>query len=127
MKRSMDVARQILMAATEQPYDVPMISVEGVDHNTFVMHTQWLIDAGLVVGEARVGSGAFVNGARTDRLTWAGCDFVEASSDPGLWARAKEVVIKPAGGVAFAVLLEWLRAEALRRLGLQAESIAERS
>jgi hypothetical protein len=51
-------------------------------------------------------------------LTWAGYEFLEAAKDETLWGKAKTVVIKPAGGVAFGVLVEWLKAEAKARLGL---------
>jgi hypothetical protein len=43
---------------------------------------------------------------------------LEASRDPTLWQRAKENVLKPAGGMAFNVLLEWLKTEAKTKLGL---------
>ncbi|MBX3704024.1 MAG: DUF2513 domain-containing protein [Steroidobacteraceae bacterium] len=53
-------------------------------------------------------------------ITWAGYDFLGATKDKdgSLWQAAKDKVIGPAGGVAFSVLLEWLKTEALRRLGI---------
>ena len=53
-----------------------------------------------------------------ERLTWSGHEFADAANDGALWAKAKTNVIGPAGGVAFTVLLEWLKAEAKSRLGI---------
>jgi hypothetical protein len=51
-------------------------------------------------------------------MTWYGHEFLDATKDSDLWAKAKKNVIGPAGGVAFSVLLEWLKEEAKNRLGL---------
>jgi hypothetical protein len=51
-------------------------------------------------------------------LTWDGYEFLESAKDENLWGKAKSIVIKPAGGVAFGVLLDWLKAEAKSRLGM---------
>ena len=51
-------------------------------------------------------------------LTWEGHEFIDAAKDSKLWAKAKKHVLAPAGGVAFNVLLEWLKMEAKTKLGL---------
>lgn len=51
-------------------------------------------------------------------LTWDGHDFLDSVKDETLWKKAKSMVLKPAGGVAFDVLLAWVKAEAKQRLGL---------
>lgn len=51
-------------------------------------------------------------------ITWAGHDFLDSVKDETLWKKAKSVVIKPAAGVAFDVLVAWVKAEAKQRLGL---------
>lgn len=47
-----------------------------------------------------------------------GNEFISAAKDNELWEKAKRVVITPIAGTTFAVLLEWMKAEAMRRLGL---------
>ena len=44
--------------------------------------------------------------------------WLNASRDSGLWQKAKEKVIGPAAGVSFTLLLEWLKEEGKRRLGI---------
>lgn len=51
-------------------------------------------------------------------ITWEGYEFLDAAKDDTLWNKAKDKVIKPAGGVAFGVLVEWLKAEAKTRFGI---------
>ena len=51
-------------------------------------------------------------------ITWAGHESLGAFEDSTSWASAKKKVISPAGSVAFSVLLEWLKSEAKRKLGL---------
>lgn len=45
------------------------------------------------------------------RLTWSGCDFVDAIQDDTLWAKARAKVMKPTASFTFAVLKDWLKAE----------------
>lgn len=51
-------------------------------------------------------------------LTWAGHDFLGAVSSDSVWAKAKSTVLAPAAGATWAVILEWLKAESLKALGV---------
>lgn len=74
-------------------------------------HVRLLIDAGLVDGRiseeiTRVAHNAWIHG-----LTWEGHDFLDAARDEGLWQKAREKFLKPAGSWTFSILLEWLKAQ----------------
>ena len=120
MKRDLDLVRQLLlrMESQEQAYIRDELLVDGYSEDQIGFHIYLLGEAGLakVVESTHIGSTS--PSARPLHLTWAGYEFLEAAKDETLWGKAKAVVIKPAGGVAFGVLVEWLKAEAKARLGL---------
>jgi hypothetical protein len=119
MKRDMDVVRRIVLSLRDA--NEPIEEVDGLDQQAFCMHAELLIEAGLVEGSTQrylsnatnIPDSAFLN-----RLTWAGQEFADAIEDDTLWAKAKDKVIKPGVSWTFAVLGEWLKAEAKRTLGL---------
>lgn len=111
MKRDMDTARQIILAAAKQPYGEPLNSVDGVSQEEFIMHVIWMHEAGLVIAEAQAGTGSMAKYAFVSRLTWDGCDFADAVIDDNLWRKAKTSVVMPGISFTFDVLKEWLKAE----------------
>ena len=86
---------------------------EQIGYHVYLMHQAGLVDA--------VDS-TFISGNSPNfiprKLTWDGHDFLDSIKDESLWEKAKKSVITPAGGVAFSVLLEWVKAEAKSRIGL---------
>lgn len=88
---------------------------DGIDGEITRAHVVLLLEAGLLDGTVVDFVSEPKQGIVTG-LTWAGHDFLGSIKDDGLWKKAKDTVIKPAGGVAFTVLLEWVKAEAMRRL-----------
>lgn len=119
MKRDFDLVRMILKDAEEMApgEQAGGFTYDGIDDSIVEAHVVLLLEAGLLSGtiveSISDNAGGIVTG-----LTWHGHDFLDAVKDDSLWSKAKETVIKPAGGVAFSVLLEWAKAEATRRLGL---------
>jgi hypothetical protein len=119
MKRDFDLVRMILQEVEGMPPGKQMkdFTYPEVEDSVAEAHVVLLIEAGLldgtVVSLVSAGKRAIVTG-----LTWAGHDFLDSIKDEGLWSKAKETVLKPAGGVAFSVLLDWAKAEASKRLGL---------
>lgn len=109
MKRDMDLVRRILLAAADLPPNEQLESLDGVDESVFTQHVIWLEEAGLV--KALIAD--FLEGSQAEvtRLTWAGCDFVDAIRDDTLWAKAKTSVLKPSMSFTFDVLKDWLKAE----------------
>jgi hypothetical protein len=120
MKRDLDLIRKILLALEEHEHGFAPeeLVIEGYSEEQIGFHIYLIGEAGL----AKVAESARVNDpspkAFAVNLTWAGYEFLESAKDDNLWGKAKEKVIKPAGGVAFGVLLEWLKAEARAKLGL---------
>lgn len=119
MKRDFDLIRMVLKETEGLAPNRQMsgFTYDGIDDSIAEAHVVLLLEAGLldgtVVDYSSEGKRAIVTG-----LTWAGHDFLDSIKDDNLWKKAKETVIKPAGGVAFSVLLEWAKAEASQRLGL---------
>ncbi len=119
MKRDFDLIRKILKETEEMAPGEQLtgFTYEDIDDAITDAHVALLLEAGLLDGTVveymSEGKKGIVTG-----LTWAGHDFLDSIKDDSLWRTAKETVIKPAGGVAFSVLLEWAKAEATRRLGL---------
>jgi hypothetical protein len=120
MKRQMDLVRGIALQLETSPPTggkVTMPEVPGFTEREVGYHAYLMRQAGLV--EAADG---FLEDPKQYAypigLTWNGHEFLDASRDNTLWTKAKTNVIGPAGGVAFAVLLEWLKAEAKAKLGL---------
>ena len=121
MKRDMDLCRALLNAMAAQDggfVNAEKIDIDGYTQDQLDHHYYLLWQAGLIEAVQSSGINSASPTAIPLNLTWAGQDFLDAARDPGLWKKAKEKVIGPAGGVAFSVLLEWLKQEALKQLGL---------
>ena len=48
MKREMNLVRRIALATTEMAPDTVLSALDGVDEHVFVMHVQWMVEAGLL-------------------------------------------------------------------------------
>ncbi len=117
MNRDMDIVRQIVLAL--RAANEPLSSIDGIPDDVFKFNADLVVDGKLAEGTVTHLNNSVVPAvAVLWRLTWLGHDFADAASDSKLWAKAKTNVIAPAGGVAFSVLLEWLKAEVKRQLGL---------
>mgnify|MGYP000113599887 CR=1 FL=1 len=111
MKRDMDLIRRIAFATEELESGQTLDGLEDVEPATFAQHVVWMKEAGLVeaiVPTRLSGEGDF---AMVNRLTWQGCDFLDAARDEGLWSKAKATVIKPSASFTFGLLKEWLTGE----------------
>jgi hypothetical protein len=119
MERDFDLIRDILQEVQAAPAMTPLTKfhVDGYEDNVVNEHIELLIEAGFLEGKiykfAGGGSEAIVN-----RLTWTGHDFLDAMKDDSIWIKAKETILKPVGGIAFEVLLEWLKWQMREKLGL---------
>lgn len=112
MQRDMDVIRRIALATTELNHDEVLTKLDGIDGRTFVMHAQWMAEAGLVHATlAPADSKRPANFAAIFRLTWAGCEFADAVRSDTTWNKAKANVIKPGMSFTFDLLRDWLKAE----------------
>jgi hypothetical protein len=121
MKRDLDLVRSLLqwMEAQEGGRNVGWkIEIEGYTDEQIGFHAHLMAQAGLIQAADATYMESHTPIAKPISITWQGYEFLEASKDNTLWAKAKKHVIAPAGGVAFSVLSEWLKAEAKRRLSL---------
>lgn len=110
MKRDMDLIRRIALAVADAPHGIITQSLEGVSDSDFSLHAEWMQEAGLI--KASVSQG--LSGPSTVfifRLTWDGCEFVDAVRSDTLWKKAKENVIEPGMSFTFGVLRDWLKTE----------------
>lgn len=113
MPRDMDLIRRIALTASDLPYGKTLDDLDGVAAEDFAQHVMWMREAGLVLAHADDvyeydgdPPSAWVN-----RLTWEGCEFVDAIRSDTLWKKAKETVIKPGASFTFSVLRDWLKTE----------------
>lgn len=120
MKRDLDLIRKLLLAMEAQEHGLIQeeLTVEGYAQEQIGFHFYLIGEAGLakVVEDTNLQSQS--PSAFPLNLTWAGYEFLEAAKDETLWGKAKTHLIKPTGGIAFGILVEWLKAEAKIRLGL---------
>jgi len=121
MKRDLDLSRSILAfveehCPSEGGLDKPL-EFEGYDQQTVFAHAELLIEEGLLRGrvlKASPGIGAVM----IFRLSAAGHDAMAAARNDTTWQKAKKVVVERGGSVAFTAVIEYLKAEAKRHLGI---------
>lgn len=121
MRRDLDLVRSILLWIEAQPEGHNInwtVAIAGHTDEQIGYHVHLMEQAGLLIASDATYSESRSPSAIPVSITWNGHEFLNAAKDSNLWARAKANVIGPAGGVAFTVLLEWLKAEAKRQLGL---------
>lgn len=120
MKRDFELIRKILLEAEGFPPGTSGFHVNFPDEYSDSLvneHAEILIDAGLLDGKVLRGA-AGLSAVMILKLTWAGHDFLEASRDDTIWAKAKKLTVEKGGGITFDLLLAWLKKEGAERLGL---------
>ncbi|EDY18614.1 conserved hypothetical protein [Chthoniobacter flavus Ellin428] len=112
----MDIVRLILqwVEAGEMPPELAEVSEQ-----TRVYHFDVMVEAGLLKGHVVNGENGQAVGAAIQRLTWEGHDFLDASRDPTIWAKAKEKLLKPGLSWTFGILVEYLKHEVKHRLHME--------
>ena len=111
MKRDMDLIRVILHQAENHDlpnwYSVPF-TVEGYEALVVAKHVELLVEAGLIKARFLRTDQAGLQAAYVERLTWAGCEFIEATRDESVYRKAKEVTVAKTGGLVFEILKDVL-------------------
>jgi hypothetical protein len=119
MNRDMDLARRIMrQVESASPYDGRPLKLDlpDVPADVASYHLQLLSEAGLVeVYDVSSHDGPHY---LAKRLTWQGHEFLDASRNDTVWAKAKDIVVKQGGAVTFEILQV-----VLKRLVLQAVHI----
>lgn len=119
MKRDMDLIRRIAIETELLEPNDSLNCLEGVDAHAFAAHAKWMSEAGLVDVRFLQGLGRPVS-AVVLRLTWVGCEFLDAARSDTVWARAKKSVMGHASSFTIDLLMTWLKkaiAEELPALG----------
>lgn len=111
MKRDMDLIRRIAFATEVLESRQTLDGLEGVEPAKFAQHVVWMKEAGLLEAIVPTRLNGESDFAMVNRLTWQGCDFLDAARDEGLWSKAKATVIKPSASFTFGLLKEWLAGE----------------
>jgi hypothetical protein len=102
MKRDMDLIRKILAMIEDSEdahgFQPGTITVEGYSPPLVNFHVLLLCDAGLVDGNPDI------HPPRVRRLTWEGCEFLDAYRDDTFWNNAKSLVIEKIGSLSYEAL-----------------------
>jgi len=113
MKRDMELVRLLLLQqeSGEEPPDLRSYDKELVVYNAALMVDAGLLDGAVMRGEEGQPAGVSIIG-----LTWAGHDFLDSTRDPKIWKMAKEKLLKPGISWSFALLVEYLKGQAHKKL-----------
>jgi hypothetical protein len=112
MKRNMDIVRTLLLRAEAADGSI------SINDPVETYHLRIMIDAGLVKG--RISEEISSDAPRHSyihSLTWAGHEFLDAARNDTVWNSTKRRITK-AGSWTFGLVLEVLKAEAKRHIGL---------
>ena len=117
MKRDMDIVRQIVL--TLRNSDKSISSIPNIAEDVFIEHAQEIIEAGLAEGKIHPsGRKQGTDFVTLFRLTWAGQDFADSIIEDTVWNKVKENILKPSASWSFEILIESLKSELKRRIGL---------
>lgn len=111
MKRDMDLIRRIAIETAALPFGESLAGLEAVEVEEFGLHATWMEEAGLIKASIMEFSSGEPPKVFIHRLTWEGCEFVDAIRDDTLWAKAKREVIAPSMSFTFDLLKEWIKSE----------------
>lgn len=123
MKRDMDLVRLMLLRTEALGVDEEAgaryhAECEKYDPYVRAHHIAIMKEAGLIIGEAVTDVKGIPAKGFILRLTWQGHEFLDAARSDTIWRKAQETLLKPAASWSFSLLVEYLKAEAKERLGL---------
>ncbi len=85
---------------------------------TIYAHIELLLEEDFIKGKIHKNHDNIIDALHITGLTWKGHDFIDAAKDESIWMKAKETILKPTVSITFSLLLEWLKEEAKKKLGL---------
>lgn len=126
MRRDMDLIRAVMLQveAVEDDrlgLDSFHLSIDDRPASEIAYHVRLLVQAGLLEGQniTAVGDETWHFGAL--RLTWEGCEFLDAARDDTRWRRARDQIRK-VGSVTLPLLSQLLISYLKQELGLSGEA-----
>ncbi len=111
MKRDMDLIRRIAIETEALPARHSLEALADVDADTFGVHVAWMKEAGLLHADITEYWSDDPPKVRVRRLTWTGCEFLDAARSDTTWKKVKDRVLAPGMSFTFDVLKEALKAE----------------
>ncbi len=127
MRRDMDLIRALMLAVESAGdylgVDSGDLHIEGRSAAEIANHVRLLVQAGLLEGSEATGDGdgdgtwCFIS----LRLTWDGCEFLDAARDDTRWRRARDQIRK-VGSVTLPLLSQLLISYLKQELGLSGEA-----
>lgn len=121
MKRDPELVRELLLYFERKPDDKVerCPAVAGHSESEIKYHLLLLDEAGFLRCERQISTSSNrVIKIYPFSLTWQGHEFLEAARNDALWAHAKRMVLKKAGGLSFEVLKSLLIKLAKDSVGL---------
>jgi len=119
VKRDMDLVRALLARIEEDErlsgadgfpaseFEMPGHSSEEVGYHVLLLH-----DAGFIQGNTETPSTPMI-----ERLTWDGCEFLDDTRNPEIWATVTKTA-KELGGLGLSLGWELAKAKLRQKMGL---------
>lgn len=120
----MDLIRQIALVVEEKTtgfdplLESASIQIDGYTSEQIALHCALMSEAKLIVTIDTTYLGSRHKEFSIARLTWAGCDFLDAARDQKTWKSTMTKVRGKVSSVTFDVLLSLLKSEAGTLLGM---------
>jgi hypothetical protein len=115
MKRDIDLIKLLLR---EVEGEEPKPDLSSYSEPQILYHYELMEEAGLIVADLVRGGSGQVVGARIQRLTNLGHDFLDASRSDTVWAKFKQAVGKVGGSISIPVAVELMKQLVKTELGL---------
>lgn len=117
MRRDLNFCREILLRVADRESGSPVdLSFPDRTDDELISHLVWLEEADLLVADFFLDHRGMPTGADVERLTWEGCDFLDAARDPSLWQKAQQKFLSPGVSYTFEIVKAWLKKEILGEL-----------
>lgn len=111
MKRDMDLIRRIALETEALQARHSLTGLDGIDSDTFATHVAWMKEAGLLMANITEYWSDDPPSVFVLRLTWAGCEFLEAARNETTWKKVGKEVTTSGRSITFDVLKELLKTE----------------
>ena len=118
MKRDLDLLRVILLRIEEAESNIENRDFYDLDNPQIIgFHIQLLIDADFIASYS-ISTLGNPNYFIIQRLTFAGCEYLDAVRDKGIWGQAKQKLSSVGGSASLDVVTSLCSALAKAQLGI---------
>lgn len=119
MKRDMELIRKIaFVVEAASRLESDDIAINGFTQEAIAYHVELMVESGLLSATDITDIESEWSQFRINRLTSRGHDFVDAARNDSIWTKSIEAIKKTVGGTTLELLMQYLKAEAGRALGL---------